>query len=338
MAKRSHPRRGSMAFSPRKRSNRQFGRVKSWNQDDSGDIRVQGFVGWKAGMTHVLLRDTNPNSNSAGQEIRKPATVIEIPPLKILGVRGYGEGSYGLQTLGEVWWDCDQIKENFPELFRRVPKRNEHDIDAHKSQLMEADICEVRLIVATNPNSLSSIPSKTPEIMEMGLCGGKISTQLEWSFEKLGSELEMDSVFEVGSQVDVIGITKGYGWQGVIRRFGGKLQSHKNSKKIRQHGNMGDFGTGYVRKTIRQGGQTGYHQRTEFNKRVLKISNPEEDEITPSGGFLHYGEVKNSYVLIEGSVPGPAKRLVRFRDAVRPKKKSYPVEITYVSTASKQGA
>ena len=56
-----------------------------------------------------------------------------------------------------------------------------------------------------------------------------------------------------------------------------------------------------------KGGQTGFHQRTEFNKRVLKISHPEEDEITPSGGFLHYGEVRNSYVLIEGSVPGPLK-------------------------------
>ncbi len=338
MAKRSHPRRGSMAFSPRKRANRQFGRVKSWASTDSGEIRVQGFVGWKAGMTHVLLRDTNPNSNSAGQEVRKPVTVIEIPALRILGVRAYGDSPYGLQTIGEVWWDCDEIKETFPELFRRVPIRKEHDSESHKEQLLNSDYCEVRLIVATNPKSLSSIPSKTPEIMEMGLSGGDLSSQLEWSFEKLGSELEMNSVFETGSQVDVIGITKGYGWQGVIRRFGGKLQSHKNSKKIRQHGNMGDFGTGYVRKTIRQGGQTGFHQRTEFNKRILKISHPEEDEITPSGGFLHYGEVRNSYVLIEGSVPGPAKRLVRFRDAVRPRKKSYPVEITYVSTASKQGA
>ena len=304
MAKRSHPRRGSMAFSPRKRANRQFARVKSWANNESGDIRVQGFVGWKAGMTHVLLRDTNPNSNSAGQEIRKPVTVIEIPPLRVLGVRAYSESPYGLQTIGEVWWDCDEIKETFPELFRRVPLRKEHDSESHKEQLLNSDYSEIRLIVATNPKSLSSIPSKTPEIMEMGLSGGDLSSQLEWSFEQLGSELEMNSVFEAGSQVDVIGITKGYGWQGVIRRFGGKLQSHKNSKKIRQHGNMGDFGTGYVRKTIRQGGQTGFHQRTEFNKRVLKISHPEEDEITPSGGFLHYGEVRNSYVLIEGSVPG----------------------------------
>ena len=57
---------------------------------------------------------------------------------------------------------------------------------------------------------------------------------------------------------------------GCYPKFGGKLQSHKNSKKRRQHGNMGDFGTGYVRKTIRQGGQTGYHQRTEYNKRICQ--------------------------------------------------------------------
>ena len=134
-------------------------------------------------------------------------------------------------------------------------------------------------------------------------------------------------------------MTKGYGWQGVIRRFGGKLQSHKNSKKRRQHGNMGDFGTGYVRKTIRQGGQTGYHQRTEYNKRILRISNPDEHPITPAGGFLHYGNVGSDYVLVKGSLPGPAKRLIRFRDASRAENMQiHDYEITYVSTASKQGA
>ena len=101
---------------------------------------------------------------------------------------------------------------------------------------------------------------------------------------------------------------------------------------------MGDFGTGYVRKTIRQGGQTGYHQRTEYNKRVLKISNPEDASITPAGGFLHYGEIQSDYVLIKGSVPGPAKRLIRFRDAVRAGNKTvHDYDITYISTSSKQG-
>ena len=101
---------------------------------------------------------------------------------------------------------------------------------------------------------------------------------------------------------------------------------------------MGDFGTGYVRKTIRQGGQTGYHQRTEFNKRVLRVANPEEHSITPAGGFLHYGEVNSDYILVKGSVPGPAKRLIRFRDAIRANEEPQPYEITYVSTRSKQGA
>ena len=101
---------------------------------------------------------------------------------------------------------------------------------------------------------------------------------------------------------------------------------------------MGDFGTGYVRKTIRQGGQTGYHQRTEYNKRILSIASAEDKAITPSGGFLHYGEVNSDYVLVKGSLPGPAKRLVRFRDATRGSDKpAHPYEITYVSTSSKQG-
>ncbi len=101
---------------------------------------------------------------------------------------------------------------------------------------------------------------------------------------------------------------------------------------------MGDFGTGYVRKTIRQGGQTGYHQRTEYNKRILSIASADDKSITPSGGFLHYGEVNSDYVLVKGSLPGPAKRLVRFRDATRGSDKpQHPYEITYVSTSSKQG-
>ena len=68
MAKRNHPRRGSMAFSPRKRANRPFGHVKSWPTTDASEVRVQGFAGWKAGMTHILARDLNP---VAPQPVRK---------------------------------------------------------------------------------------------------------------------------------------------------------------------------------------------------------------------------------------------------------------------------
>jgi large subunit ribosomal protein L3 len=329
-----------MAFSPRKRSARHFGHVKSWPETDASEVRVQGFAGWKAGMTHVMARDMNPHSTSAGQEVRVPVTVVEVPKMRILGVRGYKQTPYGKQASGEAWTDSEKIEESFPQLTRRLQKNvnKQHDTDKHFEALLEADLCEVRLIAATQPHTITGTPSKTPEVMELGLTGGDFAAQLEYAKENLGAEFSIGEVFEEGVFVDAVGVTKGYGWQGVIKRFGGKLQSHKNSKKRRQHGNMGDFGTGYVRKTIRQGGQTGYHQRTEYNKRILSIASAEDKSITPAGGFLHYGEVNSDYVLVKGSLPGPAKRLVRFRDATRGSDKpTHPYEITYVSTASKQG-
>ena len=89
MADRSKPRRGSMGYGPRKRAIRQFARITSWPETESSEVRVQGFAGWKAGMTHILMRDTNPKSTSAGQEVRKAVTVVETPPMNVLAVRGY---------------------------------------------------------------------------------------------------------------------------------------------------------------------------------------------------------------------------------------------------------
>ena len=81
----------------------------------------------------------------------------------------------------------------------------------------------------------------------------------------------------------------------------------------------------------------GYQQRTEFNKRVIKIGeNP--DGINPAGGFLHYGLVRNNYVLIKGSIPGPAKRLIRIRPATRMGEQTIQTPVVeYVSLQSKQG-
>ena len=84
----------------------------------------------------------------------------------------------------------------------------------------------------------------------------------------------------------------------------------------------------------------GYHGRTEYNKRVLKISDNGR-EITPDAGFKHYGTVSGSYVLIKGSVPGPIKRLIRFRQGIRKtpvemipadRRQEDDVKIAYVST------
>lgn len=92
--------------------------------------------------------------------------------------------------------------------------------------------------------------------------------------------------------------------------------------------------------TVAQAGQMGYHKRTEFNKKILKISDASDvDAINPDGGFIKYGLVKNDYILIKGSVPGPSKRLIILRKAMRPKKSDDNApQINYISTSSKQGA
>lgn len=277
--------------------------------------------------------------------------------MSVLAVRGYRMTPYGMQTAGEAWFNSDSGPEGLsPRLANqsrgerdaeegrkpskragRIPSRGEGSPDAALEALREVDLCEVRLIVSTQPALVKSVSSKTPEIMEVALAGGDNASKLDWAEERLGGAITLDDVYETGQEIDVVGVTKGKGWQGAIKRWGIKLLSHKNSKRRRQGGNMGDFGTGYVRKTIRQAGQVGYHNRTELNKRILRVSNPEESDITPSGGFLNYGEVTNPYMIIQGSLPGPSKRILRFRDAIRPRPAKPEVDITYVSTSSKQG-
>ena len=82
----------------------------------------------------------------------------------------------------------------------------------------------------------------------------------------------------------------------------------------------------------------GFHTRTQYNNKVILISNPKDNEINPNGGITHYGLVKNDYILIAGSVPGPKKRLIRFTPPIRPpcKVNTQAPEIQEISLRSQQ--
>ena len=206
--------------------------------------------------------------------------------------------------------------------------------------MSDSDLEEVRLLVHTQPRMVTGIPKKRPEIMEMAVGGGSVDAQIEFAKEMMGKEFTMSDFTQDGEMLDAIAVTTGYGFQGHVKRWGVKLLTHKNSKHRRMIGNLGPFSPGYVVSTVPQAGQTGYHQRTEYNKRLLKIGdNP--DEINPKGGFLNYGLIRGNYALLHGSLPGPSKRLIRLRKAVRfhgKKTDSVVVpEITMISQESQQG-
>jgi large subunit ribosomal protein L3 len=154
----------------------------------------------------------------------------------------------------------------------------------------------------------------------------------------LGKEITFSDFSEPGKFVDVISVTKGKGFQGSVKRFGIKLLPRKNRKHKRMVGTLGPWHPNYVMNTVPNAGQMGYQQRTEYNKRVIYYSSNNGESITPAGGFLNYGTVKNSYILIHGSVPGSVKRLIRFRDPIRMSGENVKeIKIRYISKESKQG-
>ena len=335
MPKHNKPNRGSMAFSPRKRARSETPHISSWAAVEGDDPKILGFAGYKVGMSHIMAVDYRKKSTTAGQEIRMPVTIVEIPPMKVIGARGYIQDTYGLRTLTEAW-----EKKIDKDLERTLPIPKGHNAKEAWKKMSDHDLEEIRLLVHTQPRMVTGIPKKRPEIMEIAVGGGSLDAQIEFAKEMMGKEFTMSDFTQDGEMLDAIAVTTGYGFQGHVKRWGVKLLTHKNSKHRRMIGNLGPFSPGYVVSTVPQAGQTGYHQRTEYNKRLLKIGdNP--DEINPKGGFLNYGLIRGNYALLHGSLPGPSKRLIRFRKAVRfhGKKTDAIVapEITMISQESQQG-
>jgi archaeal ribosomal protein L3 len=335
MTRHHQPRSGSVAFSPRKRASKQSPRIKSWpNVEETG---LLGFAGYKVGMTHVMMTDNRKNSPTEGMEISTPVTVLEVPPVVVMGIRAYEKTTYGLKTMIDVM--ASDLGE---DLLRKIPLPEEYDTDSNLNKLNENidNVSDIRVLIHTNPR-VTSVPKKKPEIMECGLGGATVAEKLEYATSILGTEVNIADVFSDGEHVDSIAITKGKGFQGPVKRWGIRIQYGKaaRSSKGRHVGSLGPWSPERTMWTVPQAGQMGYHKRTEYNKQILKIADASEaDAVNPDGGFVKYGLVKNNYILVKGSLPGPSKRLVILRKAVRPHGKHNDApEISYISTASKQG-
>ncbi len=327
-----HPHRGSLGYSPRKRAASKIPRVRSWVGTGRERAKLTGFCGYKAGATHVAMIDDFPNSLTFNEEITTAVTVIDTPPIKVCGVRAYGRDAGKLVSLGEVWH-----KKVDKDLSRAIkaPKEFKGKMSDLKAVLEKAE--ELRLIVCTQPR-LTGVSKKKPDIMEHPL-GGSIEEAYEYAKEMLGKEIKASDMFSDGDYIDAISITKGKGFKDPLRRWGVKHLSRKNRKGQRTAGNLGPWHPAAMMWTVPTSGQMGYHQRTENNLRILKIGT-KEDEITPKGGFLGYGVVKGDYLIVKGSVPGPRKRAVRLRPAIRPSKKTPEgvPQLTYINRESKQSA
>jgi large subunit ribosomal protein L3 len=295
-----HPRRGSLAFVPKKKARRIYPKFKRLEKFDG----IFGFAGYKAGMTQVIMIDDS-NSPTKGEEIVVPVTIIEAPPLKVFGIRYYREGRVLYQKFIENLDKELGRKFNLP---KKVSKENKS----------VENFDEVRLIVHTQPKSTGL--KKTPEVFEIPFKGNVEGV--------LGKEIRAEEIFKPGEYVDVIAVTKGKGTVGPVQRFGIKKLPHKTEKKRRLVGTLGPWHPAKTSWRVPQAGQLGFQRRTELKKRLLAIKKAEE--VNRAGGFKNYGNLKNDCLLISGSIPGHVKRLVFLRHSIIKKDFAPNPKILYI--------
>lgn len=309
----SAPRRGSMAFYPRVRARSLESRIRSWADPKLEKSSLLGFAGYKVTNLNVLSVDDREKTPNFGKNIMNSSTLIATPPLKIIGVRAYTETTYGRNAVFDAFAkDSDKfLSKKAPFKFKEGKLQ---EINSHVDKIKH-----VVAVVSSYPNS-ASLSQKKPFVWEIPIGGKDTKSKIDYVVNNFGKQVNIKDVFEAGQFIDISAITRGKGVEGPITRFGVKRKQHKSRKSVRALGTLGPISPAVVTYTVPRQGQRGFHQRTEYNKRILIISNSDKDsefKINPKGGFEHYGLVKNDYIIVKGSVAGVPKRLIKMRFPIR---------------------
>jgi len=353
------PRRGSAGFWPRKRASTETVRFRAYTSKVFSRPMLAGFTGYKCGMLHLMMVDDHPNRPTTGQEIFVPGTVIETPPLMVIGLIPYYRTPYGLKQATKLIYitlkghenkDIEKfVKNDLPKKLRLIGKDKKMEVftnifhgEKPNSEMFQRllkaakEIHEVRVLATSIPR-IAGIHKKKPEIIEIPIIGGEVQERLAYGMNLMSRLIYVTDVFTEGEFIDVTAVTKGKGFQGSVKRHGVMLLPHKAGKKRRGVASMGVWHPPLVRWTVPQPGQLGYHRRTEYNKRILIIGD-DPREINPKSGFKFYGIVKTNYVVVKGSIPGPPKRFILLRHAIRSPRWIFKGEeiskprITFIST------
>ena len=314
----SAPRRGSLAFYPRVRAKSEEARLRNWPELND-NTSLLGFAGFKAGQLQVMTIDDKEKTPNFGKQLDNSSTVIATPPINIIGIRCYRKDLYGEKAF------IDAYSKDFPKGLERKfkTKYNEKSFETIESSI---DLISSFFAIASVFPKKANLSQKKPFVFEIGVSGKDNKTKYEYLKGILGKEIKISDVFQNGQLIDVSGITRGKGVEGPITRFGVKRKQHKSRKSVRALGTLGPISPAVVMYSVPRQGQRGFHQRTEYNKRILLVSSDVSSQtaslsskvsINPPGGFKHFGLVTTDYIVVRGSIPGVPKRLVKMRQPIR---------------------
>lgn len=189
--------------------------------------------------------------------------------------------------------------------------------------------------------------------MEIQVNGGAtVADKVAFAKSLFEKEVSVDSVFAKDENIDVIGVTKGHGYEGVTTRWGVTRLPRKTHRGLRKVACIGSWHPARVSTTVPRAGQNGYFHRTEINKKVYRIGKKGDNascqteadltakSITPMGGFVHYGEINEDWIMIKGACVGVKKRPLVLRKSLlthSSRKALESIDIKFIDTSSKLG-
>jgi large subunit ribosomal protein L3e len=373
------PRKGSLRFLPRKRCRRHRGRVRSFPPDDKSKApHLTAFLGYKAGMTHIMRTLKRPGSKADQKDIVEGVTIIETPPMIIVGVVGYVRTPAGLRSLTTVW--SSHLDDSFRRRFYKNWTRSKRkaftkwqDMFAHqqggespaeverRTGYMKKYADVIRVVAHSQVKKLKNLGMKKAHIMEIQVNGGKsVEEKVDFGLKLFEKPVDIKSIFNQNESIDTIGISKGHGKKGVVSRWGVTRLPRKTHRGNRKVACIGPWHPPRVMYTVARAGQKGYHHRTEIHKKIYRIGDAitydgdgkptvfnartefdlTNKNITPLGGFVGYGVVKQDYVMIKGTCVGVRKRPITLRKAiVEPSTTAAreEVDLKFINTSSQFG-
>jgi len=365
------PRHGSLGFLPRKRCKHIRGIIRSFPKDDvSVKPHLTAFMAYKAGMTHILREVARPGSKLNKKEVVEGVTIVEAPPMVVVGVVGYTETPKGLRTLSTVWAEhlSDEVKRRFyknwhhakHKAFTKYAKNYKAENVTEELERIKKYAQVIRVLAHTQIRKVG-LRQKKAHLMEIQVNGGSVADKVDWAFSLFEKEVPVSTVFNQNEMIDTICVTRGKGYSGPVSRWGVRRLPRKTHRGLRRVACIGSWHPERVRYTVARAGQDGFHHRTEINKKIYRIgaaattgegkeakfnpngkteSDPTEKGITPLGGFPQYGVVDEDFIMLKGCISGTTKRVITLRKSLIPQvSRSATEEITlkFIDTSSKFG-
>ena len=366
-----HPRQGHLGYLPKRRTKHTKGKIRHFPKDDaSKPVHLTAFMGYKAGMTHIVRgMEKKEGRKTIKKDVVEAVTVVETPPMTIVGMVGYIDTPRGLRALSTVWAQKlpDGVIRRFyknyyvskKRAFQNYAKKYTEDKDSKKHPSRDINrikkYCSVVRVLAATQIEKCKFRQKKAHLMEIQVNGGSIEKKVDWASSKFENEVTVGEVFSNNEMIDTISITRGKGTQGVIKRFGVARLPRKTRRGLRKVACIGAWHPSAVKWTVARTGNLGYFHRTHINQKLYRVgqgairgvdnnASTEADahvkNITPIGGFPHYGIVNEDFLLVKGGICGPRKRQITIRKTLLPQTSSFAtlqLEVKFIDTSSKIG-